>query len=255
MRKVKELEERIAKYEKENAALKESYALIEAKLKEYREKEQAIASALTEAQSTAARVLQEADGKVNAILAEAEERQAALDAETDAIREQAAEQAAKIVEDAHHEANRRIQEADDQTKTMRSVAQGFAEQLSKAALEARGWSDRFSQYLKDTSGDLRESFSLPQEQGKGLDALIQDPVELPEDYRTPAELIQNIYKLQGRDIPETAKQPEADAQPEEAEEERVWTVDEVVKAGGEADPQRDAFSVELDAIIDDVLKA
>ena len=253
MRKVKELEERIAKYEKENAALKESYALLEEKLKQYREKEQAIASALTEAQSTAARLFQEADNKVNGILAEAQERRDALNAETEAIKEQAAEQAAKIVEDAQHEANRRIQEADDQTKAVKDVTQSFAEQLSKAAFEAKGWSDRFSQYLKDTSGGIRESFSLPQEQGKGLDALIQDPpVELPENYRTPAELIQNIYKLQGRDIPDTAKPAELPA--EQAEEERVWTVDEVLN-GGEADPQRDAFSAELDAIIDDVLNA
>lgn len=254
MRRVKELEERIAKYEKENAALKESVASLEAKLAQYGAKEHAIASALTEAQSTASRLLQEADNKVGEILAQAQERRAELDAETDEIKEQAAEQAAKIVEDAHHEANRRVQEADEQAKTMRDAAQGFADQLSKAALEARGWAERFSQYLKDTSGGIRESFSLPQEQGKGLDALIQDPpVELPEDYRTPAELIQNIYKLQGREIPETAKQP-ADAQTEETEE-RVWTVDEVVKGGGEADQQRDLFSAELDAIIDDVLKA
>ena len=91
-------------------------------------------------------------------------------------------------------------------------------------------------------------------EGKGLAALIQDPVvDLPEDYENPGELMRSIYKIQGREIP-VEEAEKASAEEDIPDEERLWTVDEIVASQDEGDAEEPVMAdADLDAIIDDVL--
>lgn len=235
-----QLEQRGAEIDSLNRRILELNALLD----DYRGKEQAIAMALTEAQTTAARLVREARMQVSEIYDEADRKKAAAEEEATDITEAALEKAAKIVEDAEAEARRRVAEAAEKAAECERASWSFRQELERAAEEARVQAERFQMYL---SGRVPEAEETAME-GRGLSALIKEPpADLPEEYENPGELMHSIYKLQNRDIPvEDAR--------EAFDEERVWTVDEIVDGRREGESPEDVLTDgELDSIIDDVL--
>ena len=165
--------------------------------------------------------------------------------EAASITEAAAEKAAKIVEDAEAEARRRVAEAAEKASECERASASFRQELERAAEEARVQAERFQMYL---SGRVPEAEETAME-GRGLSALIQDPpADLPEEYENPSALMHSIYKLQNREIPVEEAEEAA-----EYDEERVWTVDEIVAEQGEGGEEAVLADADLDSIIDDVL--
>ena len=243
MRKTRLLAEQLEQRNAEVDFLNRQISELNALLDEYRGKEQAIAMALTEAQTTAARLVRDARVQVKEIYDEADRMKVIAQDEAASITDAARENAAKIVENAEAEARRRITEAAEKASECERASASFRQELERAAEEARVQAERFQMYLSGRVPEAEESAM----EGRGLSALIQDPPEdLPEEYENPGDLMRSIYKLQNREIPveeEVEELPEFD-------EERVWTVDEIVAEEGEEPAPADT---DLDSIIDDVL--
>ena len=245
MLKKKQVEEQIRSYESEISSLREQVAKLEQGMAQYREKEQAIISALTEAQTSASRLVLEARAQVKSIYDEADVYKAEAERQAQSIKDEASGQAARIVEDAQAEAQRRVARAQEEMAAVRTASESFLVQLEQAAREAQAQAEAFAAYNKEAVLQARIAFP-EQERVQGEEQQTSEP--LPEDYENPAELIHSIYKLQGRDIPETAEEPE--------DTQRVWTVDEVVDSAPQ-ETDEDITGVdnaEFDANINDVLK-
>lgn len=248
MRKTRLLAEQLEQRNAEVDFLNRQISELNALLDEYRGKEQAIAMALTEAQTTAARLVRDARVQVKEIYDEADRLKVIAQDEAASITDAANERAAKIVEDAEAEARRRVAEAAEKATECERASASFRQELERAAEEARVQAERFQMYL---SGRVPEAEETAME-GRGLSALIQDPPEdLPEEYENPGDLMRSIYKLQNREIPveETAEEEEAPT----FDEERVWTVDEIVAEQGKGGEEAVLTDADLDSIIDDVL--
>ena len=82
-----------------------------------------------------------------------------------------------------------------------------------------------------------------------------EKIDTPDEYRNPAELIKSIYNIEGRELPDEVTKPDAG---QESEEEKVWTVDEVVSEekhdDDDADKADDGLDSELNDILNDILK-
>ena len=82
-----------------------------------------------------------------------------------------------------------------------------------------------------------------------------EKIDTPDEYRNPAELIKSIYNIEGRELPDEVTKPDAGQEPEE---EKVWTVDEVVSEekhdDDDADKADDGLDSELNDILNDILK-
>jgi len=246
MRKTRLLAEQLEQRNAEVDFLNRQISELNALLDEYRGKEHAIAMALTEAQTTAARLVRDVRVQVKEIYDEADRLKVVAEDEAASITEAAAEKAAKIVEDAEAEARRRIAEAADKASECERASASFRQELERAAEEARVQAERFQMYLSGRVPEAEESAI----EGRGLSALIQDPpADLPEEYENPGDLMRSIYKLQNREIP---VEDAAEELPE-FDEERVWTVDEIVAEQQEASEEPVLADADLDSIIDDVL--
>jgi hypothetical protein len=148
--------------------------------------------------------------------------------------------------------------------------------------------------MRDTAADARErarQFATAMEafeqetpelleESRGLSTLIGEREgKLPEEYDTPQELMHGIYQLQGRNLPPealeaktekpaaepeqpaVADEPESLKTPEPAKEsaaeepeERVWTVDEVIKKGAQPSGElSEELDVDLDSLLDEII--
>ena len=246
MRKTRLLAEQLEQRNAEVDFLNRQISELNTLLDEYRSKEQAIAMALTEAQTTAARLVRDARVQVKEIYDEADRMKVIAEDEAASIVETAAEKAARIVEDAEAEARRRVAEAAEKAAECERASASFRQELERAAEEARVQAERFQMYLSGRVPEAEESAM----EGRGLSALIQDPpADLPEEYENPGDLMHSIYKLQNRDIPVDAAEEETP----EYDEERIWTVDEIMAAPCEGGEEPALADADLDSIIDDVL--
>lgn len=242
MRKNREYEEQIARYEAEISANRAKFQEYESRIAEYQSKEQALAHALMEAQNLATRLVHDARVQVKEIYDQADSTLENAKRDAQHIRENAAEDAAKLVNDAQVEAQRRKDDMMSELLSYRQNAEQFKKDLDDLAGSAREQANMFAAYIEGLSS--RAQFKL----------FGSDSMKLPDEYDTPAELMRNIYKIQGRDLPENVDAAEGSPSGSSAQapEERVWTVDEIISS--EMDHLEDNVTAELDSIIDDVLK-
>ncbi len=256
MIKRRDLEEQI---ERLNAKVEE----LTAQLEKYRSREQAIVQTLTDAQATANRRVEEAEERAKGIVFEAQKQREALLEENATLQQEANGKAAAIIEDAQAEAQRRLLQAEASVADYAARVAALNQALQATADQAREQAEAFAAAME---GKLSQPDEIVQETGgKGLGALItQPPQDLPADYASPADLMHGIYQLQGRDIPKPAQeQPsqeeqhptqaleQAASQPDEPQEERVWTVDEVMANTASADQQ--APAADLDKLLEDII--
>ena len=201
---------------------------LNARLSEYQSRNDAVVGALAEAKAAATRILAAADVKRDEIIAAAEAEKKEISAQRDSI-----------LDDAKAEAEAIIRAAMDKAREAEDRAEFFRNYVKESADAVRRQAENYAAFL----GEYEVS---------GIGAAPCDKtVETPDEYADPAELMHSIYDIQGRDIPEEAKQPEEDGEPAQSEEE-VPTVSEVVTDG----KQEEQFSVdkELNDILNDILK-
>lgn len=241
MRK-KLLEEHLRTSEQELQQCRDKIADLEKQLEEYRQKEQAIAAALTQAQTSAAALILEARGQVKNIYDEADQTREQIQKEAEEAHAQAQAQADEIVAQARESAVHLIDDAKEQAAQISAAAVALEAVLSQSAASARTSAEGFIaccegeiEVVKDALARLAEETAT----------YTPDPdAAVPDHYESPAELIHSIYKLQGRSAPEQADEAQG-------EQDKLWTVEEVVQ---DAQTEADLPDQELDAIIDDVLK-
>ncbi|MBQ2985507.1 MAG: hypothetical protein IJB30_01095 [Clostridia bacterium] len=205
---------------------------LNAKIAEYQSRNEAVVSALTDAKAAANRILGAAEVKRDEIIARANQEKAEIEAQRDGI-----------IEAANAEAEAIIKAAEAKAKQAEERADFFMGYIRDAADAVRRQAEGYESFLRDY-------------EGAGVGAVpYAETVETPDEYRNPAELMHSIYSIQGRDIPETVKEQEAAVNEEPAEEERIWTIDQVKDdTGAEMSPEAAFVEKELNDILNDILK-
>ena len=217
----KELQAALEQKEREIKELNE-------KIAEYQSRSEAVVHALTDAKAAANRILGAAEVKRDEIIAKANKELADIEAQRDGI----------------------IQAAKDEAEAIIKAAEAKARQAEERA-------EFFKGYIRDSANAVRR-------QAEGYEAFLRDydaagigvpphgeAVETPDEYRNPAELMHSIYTIQGRDIPETVKEPEKKPQDDE---ERIWTIDQVAENSAEQSPEAALVEKELNDILNDILE-
>lgn len=219
----KELQAALEQKEKE---IKE----LNAKIAEYQSRNDAVVSALTDAKAAANRILGAAEVKKDEIIARAEKEKADIEAQRDGI-----------IQAARNEADAIIKAAETKAKQAEERAEFFMGYIRETADAVRRQAEGYESFLRDYESA-----------GVGVPPY-GEVVETPEEYRNPAELMHSIYNIQGRDIPDTVKEQD-EAQREQEDEEKVWTIDQVAEEQGEQSPEAAFVEKELNDILNDILK-
>lgn len=182
-------------------------------------REQSVTDALLMAEESGKRIRSEAS-------AEAEETLTAARQQAKATVTEAEAEAERILAEAKRRAEDLIARAETGAQEYTESVTGYNAVLKQAAAEAEAWTARFAEYCKGSSLEVP---SL-----EDLKALVNSTPEreLPDASENPAQLMQNIYTLQGRPAPEEETEEET---PEEPEEEAA--PDEETADGEEAPQQ------------------
>ncbi|MBQ3551723.1 MAG: hypothetical protein IJA35_00980 [Clostridia bacterium] len=277
-KKGKAMSELIDKQAAEIESLKEELVRVQSELVLYKQKENAIINALTEAQASAMRIEQEAktaaleaessaQKQADAIIAEAEAKVSVLLSEAELERELASEEADKLLaeakaisqellSDSRNKADELIRSANAKASETLEGANIALEDykrnikalnvlLENAALDALEASEKFAAYVSEIKADSDSDYAE-----ETLPKLIKNDAVTPEEYSSPAQLMQSIYALQGRDIPSTE-----DVYDEPAQTNKVKldsnVEDDIEKTS--VIHMTDCTDEELSALIDDVL--
>lgn len=253
MRK-KELMQQLAARDERIVQLEQRISTMDGLIDGYHSREQAIVSALTHAHETAAAVVADAEKRAAAITEEAE-REAAR-------RLQAADQQAEAqLEKARRESAQLLSQAEATVAEYETVIAAYNAELDRAAAEASANAERFAAF----SRNRRIQPSGLGAEAEGLHELpYAEPVDLPDAGDSPAQLMQNIYRIQNRVPPEPndleplfgpsalAQKPAGQsAEPAaEADEERVPTLNDLL-------PQErmNAQTPSLDDLLEEIIRA
>ena len=288
MSKRRELEQQVEQMDAQIVQLNAQIQSLNKQIDAYRAQEQAIVQALTQAQNSASRHVDEAKANAAKMIeqaqeqadrtrqeAEAQKTQIICDAE--AASEEARARAAAIIEAAQAESVRRLSQTEASVQDFQTRLNSLNSILQNTAEQARERAKEFSAAIDALHQESPEIL----EESKGLSLLIEERTgKLPVDYNTPQELMHSIYQLQGRELPleeseeeepintEPAPQkivletrmdeipkeePAIQASPEEPEE-RVWTVDEIMKKGVQTPAELpEELDVDLDSLLDEII--
>lgn len=267
---VRQLTEKLEEQEKSIAQLSES-------LENYKNKERIIVGAMTRAQSDAVKIVEEAEREKCLIVEQAIED-----------RRQAEKEAEEIINKAKAEAQRIKAEADDYSKDKVVKADAFMENyrenakklnmaLRKAAEDAAARAEQFRAYFGGANVDNEIELA---EEYCGISKAEEVVEDLPEDYETPAQLMQNIYRIENRNTAwteiekeEAQDRPNDESKWNNAEEtcdgsngkacdEEFMTVDDIMAESSmqqeneqeEKSEFEKRIDDELNAIIDELLK-
>ena len=246
-KRVRDLEQEIERLNEELVAARQEQSNLQAELNLFRTKENAIVGALTEAQASAAKTVDDAKGRACIIIKDAEDEAKARLAVAEESINEANERAALIIENAQAEARRRMDDAERAVSEYRNNIDRLNGYLTQAAEAAKTFAAQFGDFIAGINPETDVDYALETlpKYHEGM-----DQGRLPKDYKDPAELMQSIYAIQGRDIPVEDKESRAE---DVEEDDRVWTVDEIKVDVNEKDPLIFETDEELDALIDDIL--
>lgn len=143
----------------------------------YKAREQAIVDSLSQASETAAARLKQADASAQKIV---EDAQAQADALLSAARE---------------ESTRILTKTEIAVRHYEERLAGYQADLARSAAEVEATAARYAAFVKEK---MRDGEPRPQ-----VDPVFESapPVDLPDTQDDPQLVMQNIYKLQNRDIP------------------------------------------------------
>ncbi|MDO5112468.1 MAG: hypothetical protein Q4E65_09195 [Clostridia bacterium] len=235
--KVKELtdkENALQALTQEMNGLKSQLQQQETRIMAYQEREGALVAAMTQVEALSKNRLAETEAQVQTLLSGARQEADTLLSTTkeqaDNALAQAEQQAAATLAQAKEQALGMLMQAETAAKEHNSNTQMLNAQLATAAKQAReqlasldAWMRR-TLVFTDNAAQLEEIQSMK-------DALLAPEVETPEAYANPAELMQSIYAIEGRELPgqecepiqEPAEdEPAQEPAEEEAAPERAW---------------------------------
>lgn len=261
-----------------DAKLQEKNALID----QLRAREGDVVSAMAQIETLRVQRMQQAEEQARSMQEAAQNILDEARAEAEAERKSAKEEAERIRAAAEAEAKASLEGARAQAENMINQAEAFRQDHVKATRDMNGrlaaLAERFGEELESLrklSGELREKNREPEADGAEIEdmrkALHSEAVETPESYESPAGLMQSIYAIEQRALPEeegeqdapfcgaqaeAAQAPQADAAAENAAEERVWTVDDVVDSMLEEEAQGTGTDTDryLEKLIDEILQ-
>ncbi|MDO4572660.1 MAG: hypothetical protein Q4C13_04760, partial [Clostridia bacterium] len=188
--------------------LEQRLETLERLLDGYRAREQAIVEALSNANETARQRVGAAEAEAQRLKAEAEERAGKLVAEAET-------RAAAVRDAAEQESAALLEKTQRSVRAYEDALAAYNANLERSAAEVQASAARYAAFIQERKLDAGELFN---EVGGGAltaNAAVAD--ELPDPDGDPKTLMQNIYKLQNRDIPAEAIQPAqqaADAPPD-----------------------------------------
>lgn len=174
----------------------------------YRAREQSIIETLHTVKETAAKTVE--DGKVhaNAMLSEAKRRanEALADAQVQATTmiEEASRRAKEALATAQSESERMLQGAEATKREYEQMVKMFNTALEQSAEEAEQSASRYAEFIKGRRITSPKMFS--DEGGRRSENAAAREKPLPDPEGDPARLMQNIYQLQNRPLPENVTQ-------------------------------------------------
>ncbi|GEM_PF-2675622 len=202
----------------------------------YRSREQSIIDTLRDAQEKASRAVSEATAQAEAVVSEAEGRASSIvsearrqaetvladaEARAAAMRDETNRHADKVLNSARDESANMLRQAEDSLREYREMFETFNAVIERNAAEVQETAERYAQFLRERKVDAPETAEAPFAEPFSPAAAR----DLPDPDGDPARLMQNIYRLQNRDIPQSdydAQQEQA-ASPSAAEETRDET--------------------------------
>ncbi|MEN6417638.1 MAG: hypothetical protein ABFC73_01815 [Clostridiaceae bacterium] len=170
----------------------------------YRAREQSIIDTLRTAQETATRIAAKAEASANGTLDEANLR-------AKEIAEQAARTAEEQLAAAKAESERMLREADLIKREHEELMASFNAMLEQNAIELQQTAARFATFVRGHRVEVPEGEMFY----KNVIALASE--ELPDPSDDPARLMQNIYRIQKRPLPQKEEGAEEAASPAEAQ--------------------------------------
>lgn len=279
-------------FEEQIEQLNEQVQSLNKQIDSYRAQEKAIVQALTQAQNSAAKHVEEAkasaaqtvteaQAQADSLLRNTEDQRDKIMRDAESALQDARARAAAIVEAAQAESARRLAQTEASVQDFEARLRALNAVMRDTAADARERARQFATAIEALDQDSPELL----DESRGLSTLIGEREgKLPEEYDTPQELMHGIYQLQGRSLPseaaeateEETEEPAAmepekpsaadDAQTNEIskpvevpvasepEEERVWTVDEVIKKGAQSSGElTEELDVDLDSLLDEII--
>ena len=185
------IEELKAKLDEQESLINELKATVEA----YKQKESAIAGALTRAQADAALVIEEANAEKARIIAKANEDKAAAKLEADKMIEQAKQQADTIRNEADEYSRQSALKTEAYMENYRESARQLNSALKRAAEAAAMQAEHFRSYVSNANLDNEIEMAGEYAASAGVAA-----GDMPESYNNPAELMQSIYRIERRPL-------------------------------------------------------
>lgn len=273
-KKIRELEANLGQKDREIEILTRRIQELSNAVNASKEKESAIVGALMEAKATAERIVSNANHQAENIVQEADALRKSADEladntissareQAEKIVEQSQGQAAVIIEKAHAEAKRRLEQAEYSASEYTAALDRLNTKLSQTAGAAKKYAEEFANMVSQLAHEGDKELA---QECKGLTGLLENnggTEGLPEQYQNPADLMRSIYVLQGRETPRPQEEikdgaailPDAREKTSNSpEEDKVWTVDEVVGAPITDNAAKEAeLDDELNALIEDVL--
>ncbi|HWQ05927.1 MAG TPA: DivIVA domain-containing protein [Feifaniaceae bacterium] len=169
----------------------------------YRTREQSIIDTLRAAQETASRIASKAETSASGVLDEANRR-------AQEVAEQAARAAEEQLSNAKAESERMTREADLIKREYEELMTSFNAMLEQNASELQQTAARFASFVRSHRVEVPEGETFY----KNVVALASE--ELPDPSGDPSRLMQNIYRIQNRPLPQKGETPEEAAREGEA---------------------------------------
>lgn len=170
----------------------------------YRSREQSIIDTLRTAQETASRIAAKAEESANGTLDEANRR-------AKEIAEQAVRTAEEQLAAAKAESDRVLREADLIKREYEELMISYNAMLEQNAAELQQTATRFATFVRGHRVEVPEGEMFY----KNVVALASE--ELPDPSDDPARLMQNIYRIQKRPLPQKEEGAQEAARPDEAQ--------------------------------------
>lgn len=265
-RTIAELNEKLTEQKHE---LDKANALLE----EYRQRENAIARAITDAAQAADRIVADAQKESDDIHDSAQREYMDSQKQGENVVQLAYENARDIIKEAEQASEKKIKDTDAAVCAYVQLLNQFNESMKEQARQAEENVKKLCEYYARLNSALPELFAEVPQLSASLTPEVTEP--LPDPEGDPAQLMRNIYAIQNRYLPKEdmpdrtsvpepeepekapARAPEADAPAAEekplpefdAEEEPVVRVSDIVSDdGGTMDT--DQFIDQIDALKD-----
>ena len=180
----------------------------------YRVREQAILDTLQSAKENAARLLEQANAEAQQVRAaargEADELLSSATAAAEALRDEAERGAVELIAAVKADSERMLRDAEIIKREYEELVDSFNAMLEQNASELQTSAARFAEFVKNRRIDTPEMRTDGDVFYKSVGVL--SDAALPDASGDPARLMQNIYRIQNRPLPEDRAEPAAGAE-------------------------------------------